>query len=127
MPDKPACSASVLVADDDPAVRRLIRGILTDAGYRVTEAEDGRQAVRLLAEGHYDLLLLDIVMPEQEGLETIGFVRRRYRDLKIIAMPGFTENYLKMAMLLGAGDAIAKPIRVETLLAAVRRALSGRV
>lgn len=100
---------------------------MTHAGYRVTEAENGRQAVRLLAEAHYDLLLLDIVMPEQEGLETIGFVRRRYRDLKIIAMSGFTENYLKMAMLLGAGDAIAKPIRVETLLAAVRRALSGRV
>jgi CheY-like chemotaxis protein len=115
---------SVLVVDDDPAIRVVLRQMLEYGGFRVAEAGDGQEAGALLAGQPFDLVLVDLIMPEQEGLETITGFRRNYPALKIIAISGaFGGGFLEMARYLGADLALPKPIGRAGLLAAIRELL----
>ncbi len=114
----------ILVVDDDPGVRDVIRSMLEASGYSVLLAENGREAMRLLKTERADLILTDLVMPEQEGIETIKALRREYPELKVIAMSGaFGGDYLRIAAYLGAHATLAKPIQMETLLRLVEETL----
>jgi DNA-binding NtrC family response regulator len=114
-----------MIVDDDPAVRRLLSKILIDAHYTVIEAENGRQALAHLSQDQRaDLVISDLVMPEQEGLETIQTIHQRYPSLKMIAISGaFDGAFLKVAVQLGASTALPKPISPSGLLAAVEHVL----
>ncbi|MCX6622633.1 MAG: response regulator, partial [Acidobacteria bacterium] len=115
----------ILVVDDEGSVRLFLRLVLERAGYRVAEAADGRQAMNEARRRKVDLLLTDIVMPEQEGFETIGNFRREMPEVKIIAMSGrFDSNYLRLAEMLGAHAVISKPIDVELLLVRITEVLA---
>jgi CheY-like chemotaxis protein len=119
-------SQCVLVVDDDPGVRDVIRSMLEAAGYTVLMAENGKEAIRLLKTERADLILTDLVMPEQEGIETIKTLRREYPEIKVIAMSGaFGGDYLRIASYLGAHATLAKPIQMEKLLALVRETLES--
>jgi PAS domain S-box-containing protein len=122
----PRARGAILVADDEPAVRGLLRSILTGAGYLVLEARNGKEAVQKIESGEIDLLITDLVMPEQEGLETILLLRRVRPNLKIIAMSGqFTGPLLDASKRFGAHGSLAKPIQPDVLLEAVARAFAG--
>ncbi len=124
MSQNPGSPVSILVVDDDDAVRRLLRTMLESAGYEVREAPNGKVAMREFDREPADLLITDIFMPEQEGMETIGALRRTHPSLGIIAISGMAgDYYLKMAELLGARATLLKPLRMDTLLEAVRTAL----
>jgi len=124
--ETPRAKRAILVADDEPAVRGLLRNILTGAGYRVLEARNGKEAVQKIESCEIDLLITDLVMPEQEGLETILLLRRVRPNLKIIAMSGqFTGPLLDASKRFGAHSSLAKPIQSDVLLEAVARAFSG--
>jgi len=113
------------VVDDDSGVRSVLRAMLELAGYEVIVAENGRQALSLLDIAKVDLIITDLVMPEQEGIETIKILRRDYPDLPVVAMSGaFGGDYLKIAELLGAHFTLAKPLRLEVVLETVRSALN---
>lgn len=116
---------TVLVIDDDRLMRRLAARVLAKAGYRVLVATDGRKGVRLFREERPDLILTDILMPEQEGLETIRELRREAPKVAIIAMSGEgqtgTKQFLDFAIKLGADATLAKPFRAAELVAAVTR------
>jgi DNA-binding response OmpR family regulator len=122
-----ASRARVLVADDDSAVRRFLHRVLEDAGYEVVEASDGREAERYAVDPGIDLLVIDLVMPNQEGIETIRDLRSRRPALPILAISGIGDvvTYLNVAKLLGAEECLAKPISPATLLSAVRRSLQN--
>jgi len=108
---------TILVVDDDPGVRDVIRSMLESAGYAVRVAANGKEAMKILRDDGIDLILTDLVMPEQEGIETIKALRREYPDLKVIAMSGaFGGDYLRIAAYLGAHGTLAKPIQMEALL-----------
>jgi CheY-like chemotaxis protein len=116
----------VLVVDDDSGVREVVRSMLESAGYQVVVAENGKEAMKLLETERADLILTDLVMPEQEGIETIKTLRRQYPDLKVIAMSGaFGGDYLRIAAYLGAHATLAKPIQMNTLLRLVEKTLSA--
>jgi CheY-like chemotaxis protein len=120
---KPA--ARVLVIDDDHAVRGLLQQTLSEAGYEVSSAADGRAAMQLVAEQAFDLVLTDLIMPEQEGIETIRALRRDYPAVRIIAISGAAEEvYLETAGILGAGVTLRKPIDRQVLLRAIRELLA---
>jgi len=123
-----SAKARILVADDDAAVRRFLRTVLEGAGYEVHEASDGKEAARDALDPAIDLLIIDLVMPNQEGIETIRDLRTRRADLPILAISGAGDGmtYLNVAKLLGAGESLAKPISPVTLLGAVRRSLKHR-
>lgn len=114
----------VLVVDDDPGVRDVIRSMLESSGYAVLLAANGKEAMRLLKSERADLILTDLVMPEQEGIETIKALRREYPEIKVIAMSGaFGGDYLRIAAYLGAHATLAKPIQMDKLLKLVRETL----
>lgn len=116
--------ASILIMDDDEQIRTMLRMLLEGSGYKVVEAHDGTQGIRLFREDPTDLIITDIIMPDKEGIETIMELKRDFPDVKIIAISGGgrsdPEEYLYLAKKLGAQRTIAKPFEKEDLLKAVR-------
>ena len=114
----------ILVVDDDAAIRRYVHGVLETAGYAVSEAADGRDGLAKVRADRPELVIIDLVMPDQEGLETIQRIRSEFPDIRIIAMSGAAGGrYLAMAGPLGACLALQKPISSAALLQNVSRAL----
>jgi CheY-like chemotaxis protein len=123
----PDRAARILVVDDEPGVRSFIRLVLEGGGYEVTEAADGKQAVREARAGGVDLVITDLVMPEQEGIETIQALRRDNAGIGIIAISGaFGAEILEVARRVGAVSVLRKPVSPEVLLAKVAEALQLR-
>ena len=121
-----ATAARVLVVDDDAAVRDLVAAMLESGGYPVAVASNGREALSMLASDGFDVIITDLVMPEQEGIETIKLIRRDYPAVKVIAMSGaFGGDYLRIAGYLGAHGTIAKPLRIQTVLDTVQAVLAA--
>jgi DNA-binding response OmpR family regulator len=117
--------ADILVIDDEEALRRLIVRILRAEGHAVREAANGREGLRLFREAPPALLITDIVMPDQEGIETIIELRREAPDFPILAISGGGEGiYLRMAAGVGATETLAKPFGADELVAAVERLLA---
>ena len=121
--------ALVLVVDDEPLMRRTVRTALEKAGHEVEEAQDGNEGLRKFSELKPDLVVTDIVMPDREGVETIGQMRRLAPDMPIIAMSGGGSVggtlFLELAEQLGATRTVAKPIRNADLLRLVDECLGG--
>ena len=118
--------AHVLVIDDEPAMREIISLALTAVGHQVTVAADGCIALKLLRSEPVDLILTDLVMPEQDGVETIMALRHLAPDLPVIAMSGDVNRaglYLEIAKHLGVRHTLAKPFTVPTLIGAVDQVL----
>ncbi|MCP9451149.1 MAG: response regulator [Nitrospira sp.] len=115
---------SVLVIDDDEQVRRMIRDTLEAAGYGVEEARNGAEGLERYRASPADVVLMDILMPDQDGLESILAFRQEFPSARVIAMTGGSDligimNFLEVAKMLGARRTIQKPFELETLLAAV--------
>jgi len=126
MSESASPGARILVVDDDETVRLALRRMLESAGYEVLEAPNGRVAMTLCREDPPDLMITDIFMPEQEGMETIQAMRREFPGVKLIAVSGQAGGvYLRVAKLLGAQATLEKPLRMETVLATVRSVLGG--
>lgn len=127
MPDNVSSASKVyriLVVDDEPLVLRLLTQVLTCAGFDVQALNNGVGVVAALQKGGIDLMIIDLVMPDQEGLETIMLVRERHLSVPIIAMSGaFGGQLLKAAIALGAQGTLLKPFSTWDLLQAVDRAL----
>ena len=116
-------SASVLVVDDDPDVRALVRELLARAGYDVTEAADGRVALRLLYDERPDLVLLDISMPGLDGWATLERIRE-VSDVPVVMVSALGAELEKVRALRGgADDYVTKPFGRQELLARVESVL----
>lgn len=122
--------ATVLVIEDDPLVRDTIRLGLETAGYNVILAANGREGVSMLSRREVDVVVTDLIMPEQEGLETIRIIRREYSGTRIIAISGggrhVGTDYLKAANLLGAEFALQKPFAMSRLRQCVAECLQDK-
>ena len=121
--------ARVLVIDDQTEIRELLRMTLQAAGYDVVVAPNGRAGLEIHRERPAEVVITDIFMPEQEGLETIQELRRQSPSPKIIAISGGgslgTLEYLPAAQEFGADRAIGKPFDCEVMVAAVREMLGA--
>jgi two-component system, chemotaxis family, chemotaxis protein CheY len=118
---------SILLIDDDEALRVALRLALKRAGYKVIVAGDGKEGLRIFRRVRPVLVITDIVMDGQEGIETIHALRREAPDVKIIAMSGGGSTkdttYLDAAMCLGAQRTLEKPFDLQRLLTIVRDVL----
>jgi CheY-like chemotaxis protein len=108
----------------------LIREILEQAVYHVTEARDGKEALQQYRPAPADLVIMDILMPDQDGLETTVSLRREFPNVKIIAITGGSDmigilNFLDVAKMLGVHSTLQKPFEMKTLLETVRAELQG--
>ncbi|MBO6758395.1 MAG: response regulator [Roseibium sp.] len=109
----------VLIIDDDMLFRNMLRDMLEELKYRVVEAEDGRSGVERFREIKVDFVMTDILMPNQEGIETIQKIKHLVPDVAIIAMSGggSSQNmtFLELAGKLGADRILPKPFGLEDL------------
>ena len=111
---------SILIIENEEAVRHLLRCCLEEAGYTVNEAPNGRKGVQAFRKAPTDLVITDIYMPECDGLEVIERLRRSQPTVKILVISGAsgTMDYLKLARAAGA-SALRKPFALQTLLSQV--------
>jgi len=116
-------SARILIVDDEPQIRRVLRTTLTSQGYTVAEAKSGDEALEHVREERPDLILLDVNMPGQSGLEICRDIRRT-SDIPIIMLTvRSTERDKVQALDAGADDYVVKPFGSEELMARIRAAL----
>jgi CheY-like chemotaxis protein len=108
--------ATILVIDDQKTMRLFIQFELERAGYRVLTAEHGKLGLRVLEQEETDLILVDLFMPEMDGLELIPRLRKKRPGIKIIAISGAESNYLDAAKHLGAIGTLKKPFTAQELL-----------
>ncbi|WEK43357.1 MAG: response regulator transcription factor [Candidatus Sphingomonas colombiensis] len=119
-------NARVLLVEDDAAIRRLLHAALTRAGYRASEAATAREAMNLVAIERPDAVLLDLGLPDRDGLELVQLIKAR-GDMVVIIVSARNETEEKVAALdLGADDYLTKPFDTEELLARIRTALRHR-
>ena len=123
-----AAPLKVLVVDDEPAIRRFLRTSLTAQGYHVTEAADGAGALNDLRRAPVDILVLDLGLPDINGLEIIERVRGQGSPVPIVVLSSRTDETGKVKALdLGADDYVTKPFGIDELLARIRAALRHRL
>lgn len=120
---------SVLVVDDEDQVRQLIRETLEQAGLEVQEARNGKEGLERYRAKPTDLVIMDILMPDQDGLESIMTLRREFPACRVIAITGGSDmigilNFLDVAKMLGARRTLQKPFEMKTLLEAVTAELN---
>jgi two-component system KDP operon response regulator KdpE len=119
----PPGAPRVLVVDDDAGIRRGLVAELSAAGYDVSTAADGAEALSLFAENPHDLVLTDLAMPGVDGFELIAAVRREHKTPVIVLSVRGADTEKVRALDLGADDYIVKPFSVQELLARVRAQL----
>lgn len=116
----------ILVVDDEPAIRRLLRGSLTRIDYDVVEAADARAALTSLAIDKPDVVLLDLGLPDRDGIELVPLVKAAGAALVVVSARDTTDE--KVAALdLGADDYVTKPFDTEEVHARIRAALRNRL
>ncbi len=120
-------SEHLLIVDDDSEMRDLLRKVLEKEGYRVSLAGDGHDALVQIAAGTFDLVVTDMLMPRDGGLELLETIRRVRSALPVIIVTAFGDwHSYRRAIELGAAAFISKPLRMSELIAAVHNALAGR-
>jgi CheY-like chemotaxis protein len=120
---------AILVIDDNGPIRRLIGMYLRQEGYEVVEVEGGEEGIEVLESQPIDLVLLDMVMPGLNGVETLMNLRMKFPRLRVIAMSGGDGNgpepYLAIALGYGANSVLRKPFGRYGLLGVVRKTVES--
>src|SRR5215467_9555174 len=115
---------TILVVDDEDEIRQSLRGVLTDEGFEVIEAGDGRHALELVREAKPALVILDVWLPEIDGIALLEKIKSGDPGLPVIIICGHANIEAAVrATRLGAADFIEKPFSLEHLLDAINRAL----
>ena len=116
-------AATILVVDDEPQIRRVLRSTLTSQGYVITDAKTGEEALESVRKNKPDLVLLDVNMPGMGGIEACREIRRSSDAPIIMLTVRNAERDKVLALDAGADDYVVKPFGIEELLARIRAAL----
>jgi DNA-binding NtrC family response regulator len=120
-------TASVLVAEDEPAAREALRQLLEEEGYRVFTTARGDEALELLADGRVEAALLDVRMPGRDGISVLRELQGHENPPAVLVMTAYGASSTAIeAMALGAFDYLTKPINFDELLIQLRRAIDSR-
>ena len=121
--------ALILIIDDEPQIRSMLKLMLEREGYEVAEAPDGIEGIRIFRQHPADLIITDLIMPNKDGIGMIIDLKKEFPNVKIIAMSGGglnkPEGYLKGAQKLGAVCTLTKPIDRDEMLRAIKDVLKS--
>jgi DNA-binding response OmpR family regulator len=120
-----ASKGSILVVDDEDALRTVLSSELVNEGYDIKAASDGDEAIGVLEKGRFDMVLLDIKMPRVSGFEVLKHIRQNHSGTKVVMLTAFAD--LKNAIeskKLGADDFVSKPYDLVDLLTTIERVLT---
>src|SRR5882762_1994677 len=126
-PATPMNNRTILVVDDEPQIRRVLRATLSSNSYEVLEAKDGPEAIDMVLRERPDLILLDVNMPGMSGLEACSKIRLSYHGPIIMVTVRNSEQDKVVALDSGADDYVVKPFAIGELLARIRAALRRSV
>lgn len=119
----------ILVIDDDEKLRITLKRMLTEFGFEVSLARNGEEGELLLGDGRFDVVISDIIMPDQDGIETVARLRQKFPEVKIIAISGGGRlghtDVLRVAAKVGADTVVAKPFRINQIVEAVEGVIAG--
>lgn len=121
---------SVLIVDDEPMTRNLLRLMLERAGFTILEAEDGLKALEVVAESSPDVLLLDVMMPNMDGITVCETLRAQAETavLPIILLSARTSpEAVRMGLEAGANEYLGKPVSRDELIQTIRAVLQGEL
>ena len=120
-----AAKAYILVVDDEDDLRMLLDHVVTSAGYHVTTAEDGQDAITKIQDTTFDLALLDIQMPNASGIDVLKYLGEHSPTTKAIMLTGYADlKYAMEAREYGARDFISKPYKLEDIVKTIERVLA---
>lgn len=115
----------ILIVDDEHDLRNLLSQVVSGAGYDVTLAEDGAEAINILESHRFDLALLDIQMPNANGIEVLKFIRKNSPSTRAVMLTGYADlKHAMEAREYGASDFISKPYKLEDILGTIQRVLT---
>lgn len=121
----------VLVVDDEPLVRNVVRMTLEKAGYEVLEAENGEKAIKAINSDEnplvLDVVICDIRMPKINGVEAIDYFRRAYPHVSLIVLTGYPDTNMAVSFMRQGVDYLIKPVEAQKLTAAVEEAMDRRM
>jgi DNA-binding response OmpR family regulator len=118
---------TILIVDDDPFIRAMLRQALEAKSFNVLEATDGDEALKVFRAEDVELVITDIIMPGKEGISTIRELLKEKTELKIIAMSGggmTGKDYLPLTRDLGVSHTFPKPFPIDDMIAAVNELIS---
>ncbi len=119
----------ILIVDDEESICEVTKLLVEMAGHTAVCVHDGQSALRELDAGGYEVMIVDMLMPEMDGVELINALRRRSFPVRLIAMSGGghipKESYLKIAQMSGAHALLPKPFTRDQLVRALEEALAG--
>ena len=114
----------MIIVDDEEFIRNLLLEELSSAGYKVLAAPDGNEAIQLLQENTFDLAVLDIQMPNVNGIEVLKHIHQNHPGLKVIMLTGYGNlKYAMESREYGAVDFISKPFNISDVLSTIGRVL----
>ncbi|MDP3049570.1 MAG: PAS domain S-box protein [Thermodesulfovibrionales bacterium] len=115
----------ILVVDDEERIRKSLSGLLQDNGYEVITAGNGLECLQIMSAQHFDLVILDIIMPEMSGIEVLEWIKENYKDTEVIIITGYADKEKAIAAFrLGVYDFIEKPFESKEILNTVTHCLS---
>ncbi len=121
---------SVLFVDDEPGIRQLGARVLGAAQCDTYVAGNGKEAIAVLEKAPIDLVIIDIIMPDKEGVETIMEIKARWPELKIIAISGGgrvgPDDFLHLASMVGADATMRKPLNFKDMVGIVAKVLAPK-
>lgn len=121
---------TILIADDDPTLRAVAREMLATTPCRILEAADGDEALKIIRSTEVDLVVLDMLMPNKDGLETLMALREENRPALVLAISSGRQmesgSLLRIAAAFGATETLAKPLRLDTFVPTIERILLAR-
>jgi CheY-like chemotaxis protein len=121
--------AKILVADDYPLTVEMLENLLTELGHQVISTTDGIYVETLIQKENPDLLILDVYMPEMDGIQTISAVKAKWPDLPVISVTGGGQSghdYSEIMEALGAVAYLTKPLNTSKLISEIDNALAAR-
>jgi diguanylate cyclase (GGDEF)-like protein len=115
----------ILVVDDEEQVSKSLSGLLEDNGYEIVTAGSGQECLQLMSSQYFDLIILDIIMPEMSGIEVLQKIKEKYKDIEVIMITGYANKEKAIATFrLGAYDFIEKPFESSEILNTIAHCLS---
>src|SRR6266576_2996959 len=122
--EDPVATKTILVVDDEDGVRESVREVLSDEGYRVLDTSDGAQVLKIIRDERPELVLLDIWMPQMDGIGLLKEIKAQEPNINVVMVSGHGNIHTAVtATKFGAFDFIEKPVSLEGLLSTVQRAL----
>jgi DNA-binding NtrC family response regulator len=121
--------AHILLIEDEQQVRDLLREILEQNGHKIVGCQNGTDGIRLYKESSFDLVIMDVLLPDKDGFETLNALKQHDDNVNVLAISGGfapgTVNVLHIAQRLGAKETLAKPFDLSDFLTMVDKLLSS--